>query len=136
MKVKLASIADELEMLFDDSFTLLNKETGEFLYLDHAVDRDYEEKIEELLETEKWFILPGPLDVNDWEIMQDFAYTRNDDKVEILLDILHSPKAYRNFKDQLYQWGIEEVYLSFRRQALLTIAREWCEENNLDYEEI
>lgn len=135
MTIKLTSIADELEMIFDDTSILFNQESEDFLYLGHETNQDYEEKIEELLETGKWHILPGPFDVNNWEIMQDFAYTRDAEVTDDLLAILHSPKSYRKFKAYLYQLGIEEAYFSFRRQVLLAIAREWCEQNNLAYEE-
>lgn len=135
MKVKLTDIADELEMFFDDGITFLNKETGEFLFLSRDIDSDFDERIEEVEESEVYISLPGRFEVNDFEIMKDFAYSRAESQKNQLLDVLYGPKSYRRFKDKIYHLGIEQDYFDFRREKLLKIAKEWCEEHEIDYEE-
>lgn len=135
MKVKLTDIADELEMFFDDDFTFLNKETGEFLFLSREIDRDFDERIEEIEESEAYVCLPGRFEVNDFEIMKDFACSRDEEQEGQLLDVLYSPKSYRRFKDTVYHLGIEQDYYNFRDKKLLEIAKNWCEAHQIDYEE-
>lgn len=135
MKVKLTDIADELEMIFDDDITFLNKETGEFLFLSREFDRDFDERIEEIEESEDYVCLPGRFEVNDFEIMKDFAYSRDEEQENQLLDVLYGPKSYRRFKDKVYHLGIEQDYYDFRDKKLLEIAKNWCETHQIDYEE-
>ena len=135
MKVKLTDIADELEMIFDDGITFLNKETGEFLFLSREIDRDFDERIEEVEESEDYVCLPGRFEINDFEIMKGFAYSRTESQKNQLLDVLYGPKSYRRFKDKIYHLGIEQDYFDFRSEKLLDIAKNWCEVHHVDYEE-
>lgn len=67
--------------------------------------------------------------------MKDFAATRGLEQEEDLLAVLYRPKSYCRFKDKVYDLGIEEEYLAFHRKYLLKIAKEWCEEHQIAYEE-
>jgi hypothetical protein len=50
---------------------------------------------------------------------------------EDLLNAIHGPGAFRNFKDTLRRHGIESSWFAFRTEALKQIALGWCEENQI-----
>jgi hypothetical protein len=76
--------------------------------------------------------LPTKFDVNEWEIMEDFSRRVESDTVRAeLMHVLHGAGAFRHFKDAIRPHRIEPDWLNFRQEALLQIARDWCEENNI-----
>lgn len=41
--------------------------------------------------------------------------------------------AFRRFKEGIYRLGLLEAWNEYRDRALRRIAKEWCEEDNLEY---
>ena len=39
------------------------------------------------------------------------------------------------FKDKIYQYDIEDQWYDYKGQKYKDIAIEWCEENNIEYQE-
>ena len=50
---------------------------------------------------------------------------------EDLLNSIHGPGAFRNFKETLQRHDIESSWFAFRAEALKQIALGWCEENQI-----
>jgi len=84
-----------------------------------------------------WCCLPH---IKDYEIMKDFAYSiDNQNQKNILLDILHNKKAYRRFKDALYDMDLNDEYWAYYDEILYKVASIWMDENlpdiNDDFDE-
>jgi hypothetical protein len=66
--------------------------------------------------------------------MEDFAESRPDRVQEELLRALRGAGAFRRFKDELERLQIRDEWFRHRRQALVEIAREWLEANELPFD--
>lgn len=135
MKVCIEDIADELEMCMDGWEQFLNTKTGEVVALADGMWVERDEELEEEIENSDYYIrLPNQYEIHEWNIMKDFADTVSLEKQqERLLRALHGRKAYRHFKDEIINMGMEEDYYKYRFTALCKIAREWCEEHQIPY---
>lgn len=149
--VLLKDIADALEMQFDDSYSYLNLDTGEIETVSSALLSAAEESpddIPDLLdwELENWEVakqivssgrylsLPTKFDVHEWAILKDFAESVQSKTIrEDLLHAIHGSGAFRHFKRNLQRHGIEPDWYAFRSAALMKIAREWCEDNQIPW---
>jgi len=132
MKLDLAMAADEFEMIDAETHLFYNIRTGEFdFYSEHM---DVEDADAEKLDDESWIAAPSQRDIREYEIMVDFAETISDhSKSELLSVALDGSGAFRRFKDTLSRVSLEDEWYSFKRNAFIEIAREWCETNGIDY---
>lgn len=96
---------------------------------------DIAEELEEEIEASDCYErLPNQYEIHEWRIMEAFALgVTSERKQERLLLALHGRKAYRHFKDEIINLGIDEEYYAYRFQALCKIVEEWCEENEIPY---
>lgn len=135
MKVCLEDIADELEMCMDGWEQFLNTDTGEIVSLADGMWTERDEELEEEIESSEFYVrLPNQHDIHEWNIMKDFANAILIENIqERLLRALHGRKAYRSFKDETINMGIQDDYYKYRSAALCKIAREWCEKNEISY---
>lgn len=152
--VSLKEIADRLDCLMDEWHYYLNKKTGEIVeiqteYLSIAEDsedgddfseyKDWEQDSirDALIILENWndFVeLPDKEEVNEYEIMEDFCYSQEDDKLRNkLCNAINGRGAFRRFKDLISQFGMENNWYAYKYEALCKIARDWCEFNNIQY---
>ena len=77
--------------------------------------------------------LPDKFDINEWEMMRDFAAAREDEKLaDALLNAIHGRGAFRYFKDRIHEAGIAEEWYRFRDNAYGRIALDWCEQHGID----
>ena len=159
MKIKLSVITDALDMIWDEWVINLNKETGEIINLPHeafaiAEDFESEEEVETavsraeidmdeddvalaysiLSQPDKFACLPDRFDINEYEIMRDFAQSYEDEQISSeLCNAIIGRGAFRRFKDTLIRLDIREEYFAFKNKALEKIAKDWCEVNKIDY---
>lgn len=135
MQVCIEDIVDELEMCMDGWEQFLNTETGEFVALADGMWVDRDEELEEEIETSDCYVrLPNQYEIHEWNIMEAFAEAiPSEGKQERLLRALHGRKAYRHFKDEIINLGVDEEYYAYRFLALCKIAKEWCEDNEIPY---
>jgi len=150
--VKLKDIIDEMEIQFDFHSSYLNKKTGKIVMVtdDHfrvAEDEDdlsdypewEQEAIKlagEVLGSDDYIELPTKFDIHEYSIMEEFCLSLNDE--ELSDKMYHSIKgkgAFLRFKDNIYEYGIEEDWFKYRREAFRRIAIDWCEDNNIPYVE-
>jgi hypothetical protein len=81
--------------------------------------------------------IPGKRDVNDWEIMREFCEMVEPPKRrDRMLRAISGRGAFRYFKDLATEFGIIKDWYAFREDELREIAREWCEENEIEYKDI
>ena len=127
----LNTAAEEFEMIDSDKHLFYNRETGEFDFYSDFIDiDDYNEKFED----DVWIGTPSQRDIGEYSIMEAFAETVTDPRASELLDIaLEGRGAFRRFKDTLYRVDMVDEWYAFKRKAFVKIAKEWCEENGIEY---
>jgi len=152
--VSLKQVAEELEALPDGWTAYIHCETGELYSFSNEEDAqaegedevdederaDWEKesiaKAREVLDSEVWIALPGKFEINEWEIMRDFAQSQTDrEAAENLLRAIHGRGAFRYFKDKVNQFGLEDEWFEFKERALERIAREALEEAGIPFTE-
>jgi uncharacterized protein UPF0158 len=93
-------------------------------------------KLRELLDSGRALALPAKFDFHEWEVMRQFAGAVEDDEERMdLLNAIHGPGAFRNFKAGIARLGVREKWFEYRDAALRELAREWLEENGIEYAE-
>jgi hypothetical protein len=150
--VHLRDVVGELEG-FDDTFrSFVNRATGELATVGveelSAVEEGYDlgaypqwqreviQKAEEVLASDDWLELPSKFEIHEWEIMRDFCYSLDDERLSReLLDAIHGSGAFRAFKKTIYYRGIEYHWYRFRQEALEQIARDWLERHEIPFAE-
>jgi hypothetical protein len=150
--VRLSDIVDALEAQFDESRSFLDLDSGEVEtvsldLLSEAEDGEEDLDLPECQEPEwelakriassnRFVRLPTKYDVHEWQIMDDFSRSVQSAKVrDELLDAIHGAGAFRNFKSTLRRRRMEQDWFAFREDALQQIARDWCQEQHVTWEE-
>ena len=150
--ININEIASELEIQSESHPSYLNRETGEIVTIpeeffsvaesgeDFSSYPDWEKELieaaEDVLASEKYVPLPSEFDIHEYRIMEDFCYSMEGDKVQQkLLRAIDGKGAFRRFRDNIFDFGIEQRWYRFKQEALKKIAIEWCEENEIPYVE-
>jgi hypothetical protein len=151
--VDLQEVADALSSMSDELRWFVDRQTGKVILIMPGDLRAVEEEDEEdesedpeddelsdarnlFLDPQRFEELPDKFEVNDWEIMREFCESvRSESKRERLLNAIHGRGAFRYFKDLAEQYHLLEDWYAFQENAHFDIAREWCEENGLEYTE-
>jgi hypothetical protein len=133
--VLLEDVVDKLEEIADFCEHYLNTATGEFAILFNDMDIESDDDLlEEIDGSDDYVRLPDQYDIDEYNIMKDFAETVLDvNKRDRLQQALNGKKPFRHFKDTLNYAGLDEAYYAFRSLAFAQIARQWCEDNNIPY---
>ncbi len=123
--IRLENIVDALERTDDTTEQFLNIKTGEIVFIDSLYgDDNDEELLEETEFSDNYVILPNQYEINEFEIMKNFAFSVEDNLIkEKLLNVLNHRHPFRNFKDQIWVLGIREDYFKFRENAYYNIAK-------------
>lgn len=150
--VLLKDIVEALEMQIDESISFLDLDTGKV----ETVSRDLLNRAEEsdddeepdlpaweedewetarrIVSTDRFIKLPTKFDVHEWAIMEEFALSLEPGRVrDDLLHAIHGAGAFRHFKAGVRRHRIEPAWFAFRDEALREIAREWCEEHQIQW---
>lgn len=138
MKVKLQDVIDGIDMVSEDSTCYLDRETGEVLFISEIADNDYDDDILELLEegSDRFIEFPSQWDRNDYQTMVDFIESLPQRKEQNLLAIsINGSGAFRRFKYTASELGLLEDWYRFLNNAHRELAIEWCEDNEIEYEE-
>lgn len=138
MKVKLQDVIDGIDMVSEDSTCYLDRETGEVLFISEIADNDYDDDILELLEegSDRFIEFPSQWDRNDYQTMVDFIESLRQRKEQNLLAIsINGSGAFRRFKYTASELGLLDDWYRFLNNAHRELAIEWCEDNEIEYEE-
>ena len=132
-KLDLSAAAEEFEMISNEDKLFYNKETGEFDYYIDSMYTGIEDDAEKFYD-DVWIAAPSQQDINEYKIMTDFADAVTDPRANDLLSVaLEGKGAFRRFKDTLQRVGLTDDWYAFKHDAYIDIAREWCEENEIPY---
>ena len=151
-KVKLEDIVDAFESQDAESISYVNIRTG-------AVETIAEEYLEQPNSWEAWgdeppdwtkglyalgrkisesndyLELPSQYDIHEYKIIRDFATDQIDSTIrDRLLETIRGKGAFRRFKDTAFDLGVIDDWYAYKREALSSIALDWCEENDIDVE--
>jgi hypothetical protein len=153
IQVKLKDIMEEMEIQVEESRALLNIQTGEIVVVtsddlraaedekpfEHLPQWEQENRriANEVVENfEQYIELPTQYDVNEYEIMEEFCLSANEQrKQEALLRAIKGKGAFRRFKDKIIDFEMEEQWYSYREECFKQIAVKWCHKNNIKYVE-
>jgi hypothetical protein len=148
--VRLEDVVQEMDIFGDQHRVFLNIRTGEFVLLSDEDLSAAEEgddieglpewqqemirKAGEVIRTDDYRELPSQFDIHEYAIMERFCFTVEDDALcRRLLNSIRGPGAFRYFKDTIYEYGIEQDWYAFRKQAFKEIAIEWLESHQIPY---
>ncbi|MBE3069518.1 MAG: hypothetical protein IMZ66_04705 [Planctomycetes bacterium] len=150
-RVKLSAILEALEMQGDETHAFFDRQTGDVVVLSDEELRaaedgddpsDYPEWQQDNIEQanpiraddgSRFVALPDRFEINEWEMMRDFALSVEDEAVSAaLLDAIRGRGAFRYFKDQVHERGLAESWREFRAGRYRQIASDWCEAHGLE----
>ena len=133
--IKLEKVINALESTDDINDYYYNPENNEIFMSNIGEYTNLnEDELDELFENS--IMLPTRYDIDEYSMMEDFIETIEDEKLYNQLYIaINGPGAFRRFKDTCINFDIIENWYSFRDKKYKEIATEWCQENNIDYEE-
>lgn len=84
---------------------------------------------------EHYIPLPNIADSEGHNLMESFAAVQRDEVKTRLQEILRQPGAQLKFHQQIKHLLLKSVWEKFQQEYFLNIARDYCEENDLEYEE-
>lgn len=154
-RVKLNELLFQLESFGDDeSVTYLDRRTGRFHLIgdDVRCEIDTETPLEELPEwmredvavgraveegnDEHLVALPTKFDIHEYAIMEEFCQGYSGRRLaERLCSAIRGRKAFRRFKDVIHEAGVADEWYRFRDETFAQIAIDWCEANDISYED-
>ena len=110
------------------------REIGEFEFYNEYMDMEDDDF--EKYEGDDWIAAPSQWDLDEYRIMEKFICTVSDShKYELLCAAIVGRGAFRRFKDTLYRVDLVDEWYSYKHEAFVKIAREWCERYGLKYKE-
>lgn len=133
--LKLSDIIIALEMTDMEHSCFYNTKTNEILW-----KNDFDNELSTYQEKDEFndnIILMFDFFIkNDYDIMQKFI--DNIKNIEIrnnLYNITTGKDALKKFKDALLSYDLLKNWYSFRDNEYKNIAKNWCNKNNIKYEE-
>lgn len=137
MKTELMLIAQQIDETMFGWKAYYNPKNGKIIKLpdeEYLMNDEFERQAEEIDESGDFLCLPNQYEIHEYGIMRDFAVELNNEKLQNeLLEALTRRHSYRNFKDTVKYYGIEELYYKYRFKKCYKLAKMWCEENSLDF---
>ncbi len=149
VKVILSDIVEALEMQDVTTCSYVNARTGrvETISEEYLEPSDYDLENEDLPEwlrdeyargreifgSSDYLDLPSQYEIHEYEIMRSFAEEQADSAIrEKLLVSMRGKGAFRRFKDVAFDLGVIDDWYKYKTDALVEIAREWCEANDFE----
>lgn len=153
IRVKLNEIIEGLEFQSDESSSFLDKTTGKVVLIsDYEISAaedgdpiedfpDWEQDLVRIAkeivdETGNYIDLPTKFDINEYSIMEKFCLSLNDSEMsDNLYSSIKGSGAFRRFKDAINEYDIADDWYKYRNDVLKEIAIEWCQENDIEFED-
>lgn len=136
MKVKINDVIDALDFVNDETQYFYIIKTEEILMVwdgmvNGKIDPDLIEEMEENFE--EYIALPGKYEIDEYNMMEEFIDNLPEGcKQDELYDAIRGTGAFRRFKDEVYELGLEQRWYKYRDDAYEKLAIEWCEENGIE----
>jgi hypothetical protein len=89
---------------------------------------------QEVLDSDDYLALPSSFEIHEYQIMEDFCCAFEDAETSNrLLGLIRGPGAFGRFRSAIRTLGAENAWYQFREQALVEIAVDWLEANEIPY---
>ena len=119
-------------MIMESTFTSARREKDIDSYPDWK-----QEKLkiaEDILNTFDYIKLPEDNEIDDYAIMKNFCKSLENEEIkDKLLATIKGKEAFRRFKDNIHEFGIEDKWYRYKEKDYREIAINWCERNNIKY---
>jgi hypothetical protein len=153
IRVKLDDIIEGLELQSDERYAFLDKRTGEVVSIsdeemqaaeDDEPIEDFPDWQQDLVriakeivdETGDYIDLPTKFDIDEYSIMEKFCLSLDDSEMsDDLYGAIKGSGAFRRFKDAINEYDIADDWYKYRNDALKEIAIEWCQDNDIEFED-
>lgn len=133
--IKLSIVKDALEDVNMERSCYFSKKTNEILWYwsyneENSTYKEEDEKNENIIMMFNFFTK------NDYDIMQDFIDEVKETKVkEELYRVTIGKGAFSRFRYVLEKNNIIDDWYKYRDNKYKEIAKEWCIDNNIEFEE-
>ena len=140
MKVKLQEVLEALEGAgMDVEYYYDTKNQKILMIFDGMINGetnpDLIERIEDAFVGD-YIPLPSQYDINEYRMMENFIYELPVGKAQEALEAaIRGKGAFRRFKDRLYDFDLQENWYRYRDACYEKVAREWCEQFEIEIEE-
>jgi len=127
-KKPLLEIVECLEMQSSEIKHYFDRLENRFVFTLKEDDNPDNLRLLDTVEDRKRFIpLPDEEEINEYELMQEFAEAQNNKHREVLLKALEG----RGAKDSLFELDIREAWFAFKKEQLQWIAYDWVIDEHL-----
>lgn len=152
-RVKLDDIIEGLESQSSEASSFLDKKTGQVVLItdEEMYAAEDDEPIEDFPEWQRdqvriakqiltnitdYIGLPSKFDIHEYSIMEKFYLSLNDDEMsDTLYSLIKGSGAFGRFKNAIHEYDIADDWYKYRNDALKEIAIEWCQENDIEFED-
>lgn len=141
MKVRLQDVIDGIAFANAQFQYYYNTKTEEVLILMdniYGIGNDRALQYEVDKNADNYISLPNEYEVDEFAMMADFVEELDDSAAASALfrtlDMDGDAAARQLFRRELAAFGLEENWTSFRDRCYAEIAKQWCEENGIDWE--
>lgn len=153
VRVKLETVIEGLECQVAESYSFLNKNTGEIVLVsedemraaeDDEDGEDFPEWERDIIDAAKEIVqdrggyiqLPTKFDIDEYRIMKDFCCSLGETDIrDDLLSSITGCGAFSRFRDAIYRYDISDRWYEYRSNEFRRIAIDWCKEHGIECEE-
>mgnify|MGYP005844572205 CR=1 FL=1 len=150
-KVDIQEIMEAIDFTSYEHSSYLNRETGkveilqEYFLRKAENDEDFTDlpdwqqdqmklAIDLLENEEKYLKLPEQFEANEYRMMEDFCFTLDTNKQQVLLQEIEGKGAFRRFKDKIIDLNVDDEWYEFREKAYRQFAIRFCKARDVEYE--
>jgi hypothetical protein len=154
-RVKLSDIINIISFLSNNTSYYLDKESGEpFLVSKEQLQvakedtelEDYPEWEREQIKLtreilidkkgERYILIPRKFISHEYSTMENFCFSLDEDEISgALLQAIKGAGAFSRFNNCIHRFGVADDWYKFRFNSMKKIIIDWCEENNIEYQE-
>ena len=154
-RVKLSDIIDSISFQTYNTVYYLDKENGKLFPVskdqlraakENDAAEDYSEWQNEQIKLtrdilfdekeEKYIAIPGKFVAHEFSAMENFCLSLKDRKIsKALCQAIFGGGAFNRFKNCIHRYGVADDWHRFRYHALRKIVSDWCEVNDIEYED-
>lgn len=139
MKVKLDDVLEALEFSDGETEYYYHKKTERIVfYMDEVLTgEDLSELKKDIDENfEDYISLPTQYEIDEYAMMEKFIWSLPAGSLQDRLEYaIQGRGAFRRFKDLVYELDLEDGWFNFRDAEYVALAKEWCRDNGIEWEE-
>ena len=154
-RVKLSDIIDSIGLQTSITSCYLDREEGKIVFVSKELLRaakegdtleDYPEWQKELIKLareilsdeneEKYIAIPGKFVFHEYSTMENFCISLDNEKIsKPLCQAIFGGGAFNRFKSCIDRYGVADDWYKYRYNSMKKIVIDWCEANDIKYED-